>query len=391
MARVLFDSAHNEYLRLGKYGCPYFDVHPERLDWQELAISISKCGYELAIIDSGTLPADLKNYCDILVIADPESLFYHSWPINPASADRGLLLQHEINNIISFVREGGGLLVIQEKYGDSRRMNNLNDLVRNFGIKFHDETIESDKCYDNNSKWIIIDKFQNDHEIIKGIQKVVFFEGCSMLIDKDSPLTPIAYTDNTAHPHNNAPAIAAGNYGKGKVICMGDATIFTEQGLGKKCDNSENHFRLLWNILRWLTPIKGLSNNFIITYASDVLLPIAINKIERIESRNHVIDKIMVTQETNIKSVEENIQSLSSEISIIKDTIEQLNSNNRGTRLLDIISDIILMFSALSLTFVLNDILKNTPNVAIILILSFSILAAVLIKIFWIQKKKSRN
>jgi hypothetical protein len=93
MARVLFDSAHNEYLRLGKWGCPYFDVRPERLDWQELAISVAKCGYDLANIDSGTLPSDLKNYCDILVIADPESNFYHSWPTNPTKMDRGVLLE----------------------------------------------------------------------------------------------------------------------------------------------------------------------------------------------------------------------------------------------------------------------------------------------------------
>ena len=388
MARVLFDSAHNEYLRLGKWGCQYFDVLPERLDWQELAISVAKCGYELASIDSGILPADLKNYCDILVIADPESCFFHSWQINPNRHDRGLLLQVEINNILNFVKEGGSLLVIQEKYGDSRRKNNLNALVKNFGINFHDETIESENCYQNTSKWVIIDNFQTDHEIAEGIQKIVFFEGCSMNLNKSSKFTAIAYTDKKAHPHANAPCIVAGNYEKGKVVCMGDATIFTEQGLGEMCDNSEAHFRLLWNILRWLTPIKGLSDNFITIETSDILLPIAINKITRIESQNRLINEIKEKQNTYTDILDRKIDSLSTEVAKLKDSIEQLNLDNNWTRFWDIICDIVLMLSALSLTYILSEDFNRTPKTIVCIILGISLILSVVLKIFKRNKKK---
>jgi hypothetical protein len=389
MARVLFDSAHNEYLKLGKWGSQYLDVLPERFDWQELAISVAKCGYEIANIDSGILPADLKNYCDILVIADPESCFFHSWQINPNKNDRGVLLQAEIDNILNFVKEGGSLFVIQEKYGDSRRKNNLNALVKNFGVQFYDETIESENCYQKTSKWVILDNFQTDHEIAEGLQKIIFFEGCSMKIDKNSNLTAIAYTDRTAHPHANAPAIVAGNYEKGKIVCMGDATIFTEQGLGEMCDNSESHFRLLWNILRWLTPIKGLSDNLITTGTSDILLPIAINKIVRIESRNQTIDEIKTIQKTNSESVEKKLETLSKEVQEIKNSIEQSNGDNRLGKFLDIISNIVLMFSALSLAYILGNEFEQSSKIVITLFCVGFTALSVLTKIFWIPIKKS--
>ncbi len=389
MPRILFDASHNEYLRLGRWGSPYVDVDPERLDFQELALSVAKCGYDLSVLDAGSIPADLKNYCDIFVVADPESRFFHSWPVDLKKPDRGIFTEDEINNILLFVEQGGGLLIIQEKYGDSRRLNNLNAIVENFGVRFNDERIESINCYQDVRNWIVIEDLIK-HDITNNVDKLIFFEGCSMDILDGSPLKAIAYTDISAHP-SKAPVVAAGCINKGKVVCMGDATIFTEQGLGNICENSENHFHFLWNMLRWLTPIKGLSNNIIVTKSDDILLPICLNKIKELEACNSDLNKIINDVNLKIGITSNKIDLVSTEILNVKKGVNEIDADlNNDYRFTDVLSDIVLILPAFALSHALNGVFADTPLVSVIIILATTTILAVVIKIFKKPRKKKK-
>jgi hypothetical protein len=266
-------------------------------------------------------------------------------------------------------------------------LNNLNTLTKNFGVTFYDELIESENCYQDSKNWVIIEDIKGG-EIGEGIQKIILFEGCSMQLDKKSSFTPIANTDKKAHPHANAPVIVSGTYGKGKVVCMGDATIFTEQGLGSMCNNAEAHFRLLWNTLRWLTPIKGLSSNLVVTKSSEVLLPIAINKISKLEAQNQELKATINEQINTIAPLNNKLDEINSTIIPIKNSLTNLTSESRGKRFLDIISDLLLMLASLALVVMLNNEFVNSPKSVIGIILGLTIFAAILVKVFRLPKNK---
>jgi len=391
MARVLFDSAHNEYLRIGKWGAGnYMDVHPESMDFQELALTVARFGFELTNIDSGVFPTNLKDYCDILVIGDPEDDYFHSRPFLNKQKKCHLSNQ-EIDNILEFVKAGGGLLILQEKYCDTRRHNNLNDLTKHFGVTFRDELLESTNCHSGDKKWIVIEDF-HEHDITNHISKIIFFEGCSMQVNSSMTNTiAVAHTNSSTRPHAKAPLVVTTSYENGRVVCMGDATIFSELGF-RENNNAKNHYQFLWNILRWLTPQRNLSDNLAITDTAGILLPITLNKIAQIESQVQAISSNNARQTpTTQNGSSSDLSKILTDISQIKESIEQMNGDNRTGKFLDIVSDIVLMFSALSLVYVLGqEFAESSKIITALSCIAFTALAIVT-KMFWVPKRKQKK
>lgn len=401
MPRVLFDSIHNEYLRISKWGAPYFDADPERMDWQRLAFWIERMGYSVYSLEAGRITADLSDKCDIFVLADPEQRYFHTWQVDEANKQNiSQLSEEEINNLLSFVENGGGLFVIEEKYCNSRRGNNLNDLVKHFGVKFKDNLVESETCYENERTWPVVSDFLQ-HPITKDIDKIVMFEGCTLEILDANKAKACGYTSKSSHPKEE-PMLAVADYGKGHAVMLCDATMFSQQGLNENFMYYESHKKLLWNIIRWLTPPQSLSQQSAVVDSSNLFPSIILHEVYE---GNESTKKATADEQKLLQGLKQDIEKSSKKLTDLDDIKSKLNDTdnkftaleqklselqestkdkkNRLHRFLDLVSDVILMFFSLALTQLLTKQIESTPVVIQIIFCVIAIIAAVFVKLFF--------
>ncbi|MFW9950941.1 MAG: hypothetical protein ACFFKA_12560, partial [Candidatus Thorarchaeota archaeon] len=64
----------------------------------------------------------------------------------------------EVNDIIKYVDDGGSLLIINDRGGDYENKSNLNEVSKNFGIKFNPDQLYDNEAFSkDNSRPIIKD------------------------------------------------------------------------------------------------------------------------------------------------------------------------------------------------------------------------------------------
>lgn len=391
MPKIMFDCSHNEYLRIGKQGYEYFDILPDRLDWKRLAASLVCYGFDICSIDRGVIPDNLIDLCDIFVIGDPESYYYHVWPVDDDPVKKiGFFSENELKAIREFVFQGGGLFLSQEKYGERKRGNNLNMISDFFGVHFNNDLVESNCIYGGKNSWIRISNL-SEHPITENIDQFVIFEGCSITIIPPAEgveVVPLAFTDRGSHPKSSSVLVTA-RYGKGKVVFLCDTTLFTELGLSEEFECHIQHKQLLWNIFRWLTPSSGVCQNQVITKSTSIelLSPYIINSLEAIQKNNVVFEERYGRIECALRSIETLANGLSREIEeshvaidTLESNFEQFDKKSFIERSCDILSNVGLTISSLAITLYLSTNIGNISNTGIVLILISSLVASFVLK-----------
>ncbi len=183
----------------------------------------------------------------------------------------------EIDNIVKFVKEGGGLLLISDQGGDYDNRNNISDLASQFGIYFNADHIYDPVNYVDKTDFIVVTDFR-PHFITQGINKIVHSSGCSITISEeqtsaDTVVDGVAYASDSCHhksyngidwidePYPNALIVAVAKHFKGKVAAIGNLSIFSSLGASYGLKVEDNKI-LVGNILSWLlnqTPVSGES------------------------------------------------------------------------------------------------------------------------------------
>ncbi len=187
-------------------------------------------GFECKKLTKGPISEDILKG-DILVITCPNN---------------ALLSEKEINSILKFVREGGGLFVLNEYFGDKEWKHNLSDLCKNFGITFNDDSVIDDMHnYGDNKILKISRECLMEHPITLGMESFAYINGCSLSVLGEALV--IIKTDGDAKPPD-APLLAVNIYGDGRVIVTGDSSIFVSSWLGFEPSNAI----LAVNCFRWL-------------------------------------------------------------------------------------------------------------------------------------------
>ncbi|MHA2185179.1 MAG: Gldg family protein, partial [Promethearchaeota archaeon] len=153
-AIIGLDYSHNNFLTL------------EASSFAEFTQFLFNSGYKIGKIESGfnSLP-DLGKYKTILL----------STPRNTN------LKEKEIENLVEYVKNGGGLLITSSTGGDYSNSTNLNALTRNFGFEFLPNEINDSVSYVHLQKRPILTTFKA-HVITEGINKLVFSSSCSTKI-----------------------------------------------------------------------------------------------------------------------------------------------------------------------------------------------------------------
>ena len=178
------------------------------------------------------------------------------------------LIPEEIEDLLKYVKDGGSLLILNDKGGDHENKNNLSELTKHFGITFnHDQLFDNENFSKDNSR-PIIKKFKK-HFITRDITQIIHSVGCTLKIDKsveaeDIDINAVAFSSEESawhkyfdgeewvdEPVKSVPIIAIGHYGMGKIVAIGNLSLFSgfhdSYGI-----HAADNFKLISNLISWL-------------------------------------------------------------------------------------------------------------------------------------------
>jgi len=192
---------------------------------------------------------------------------YNIFIIGVPIAESYLSLE-EIEDLVKYVNDGGSLLIVADKGGDYESKSNLNDLTEHFGVKINSDCLYEDEDQTETSSRVNITQFAK-HFLTREITKIIHSGGCTLSIDKSVEnesidVNPIAYSSEGSswhkifngeewieEPLSKQPIVAAIHYNLGKVVVIGNLSIFSSfhdsYGI-----NAADNFKLISNIISWL-------------------------------------------------------------------------------------------------------------------------------------------
>jgi len=238
---VLIDLSHNEMLNI------------QEEEFSEFFELLKSLNLKIRTNENNNITEKQLQGIDILIIGNPIDNFFSSI---------------EIKSIIDFVREGGSLLLVSDYGADYLQKTNLNDISgKYFGIYFQKNIVKKyNKINQNCDSILTIQNFE-DHSTTNQLRDVILGGSCSLVINKNSK--PLFYSKESwtevyndlenkwSKDEDNQPQIMAAytEYGRGKVIALGDIDIFSNH-LNIGLSLLDNH-KFVVNIFSWfLEPVK---------------------------------------------------------------------------------------------------------------------------------------
>lgn len=247
---VLVDAGHHNFHTIDGRYAPF-------------ARFLGRDGYRLESSETAIRPEALQ-HCKIFVISNPIAPS-QSWNLPTASAFSGA----EITVLNEWVKRGGRLLLIADHMPFAGSAENL---AKSFGFEFAN-------CFAMDNRRRSIERFYKenktllDNELTAGIDTVVSFTGSAFRIPEGATgvlalnnytlLFPDAawdFTESTTVTDSKGYFQGAYmQYGKGKIVVMGEAAMFSAQLAGpEKARVGMNHpaarqnAQFLLNIIHWL-------------------------------------------------------------------------------------------------------------------------------------------
>ncbi|MCK5150182.1 MAG: hypothetical protein KAQ65_00015 [Candidatus Thorarchaeota archaeon] len=221
----------------GRRTLVYFDQTQNergRLDstYSDLAKLLKDNDYDVeAYTEFMILPKNLEN-AKVMVLGCPNS---------------SKVRQAEIDTLKKFVKQGGGLFLLSLSGGDRGLMNNMSKISKLFGITFENTAVKDDRNNAGLPTMPLIDSFTN-HPLTSDIKDILLPSACTLKVTEKASI--VAKTSETADPPSQ-PVIAAAQFGKGRVVCVGTYEIFRRGGGFKHKGNK----KLALNSFRWLCGI----------------------------------------------------------------------------------------------------------------------------------------
>lgn len=235
--KILFDESHNERNTISDTKAEI--LNPEHPDWISFSSLKSKLIKDFIVesYESGTISTSLLMNYDVLILPSPDNDFTVS----------------EINSIVSFVNEGGGLCFL----GDAGLNPNINLLLQNFGITFNNSLILSpgDPWQDLANPEVL--NFINHSALGQQPQFLMNWGGSFNVTPPAIALGSSAnlswrdldfnMVQNANEPSAPYTIISAAVYGMGKVFCISDNSLHNDYLKWNPND------KLFFQAMKWLT------------------------------------------------------------------------------------------------------------------------------------------
>lgn len=200
-----------------------------------------------------------------MVISDPKAFF----------------TPDELNILRQYLEEGGNLLILEGEQGDTKNNTNLNDLLRDYGITFHGDSVVRTAFYKYfHPKQCFIDTLTVHPGFLKTIKnvkkmkkidimsddnpedddddddcplKIIYPFGQSLDIDSKKPnISTIFTSGKIAYPMNRPLcAVTTSKSTKGKLCVMGSVNFLENSYIDK-----EENLKVIDGLIKWLLGIN---------------------------------------------------------------------------------------------------------------------------------------
>lgn len=234
---------------------------------------------DVSINREETIPEEDLLAADILVLGCPKDI----------------LVDHEIQEILKYIREGGNLLIISDAGGDLANETNLNDLLSNLHIELEPTMIRDKQVNMGSSLAPVIENLNLSHPIMRNVMRVVVGGGCTMSMEE--PAVSLLSTSMTSwierfHPDETEAwkvmkvgehwsLMASVLHGQGKVIACGDVDMFSNDA-DYGINALDNHI-LVKNMFNWfLSPVE-----------SSTVIDWLISRIAVLEKKQERLEKML--------------------------------------------------------------------------------------------------
>ena len=243
-ARVLFDEAHSEAWTIrAELSRQMQPAHPADSSYTRAAGLLADHEFVVAPNAARALSAQTLRDCDVLVIAHPSA---PEWE-RTTGAGSPRLSPEELDAIGTFVREGGGLVVLgeteQEKYG-----NNLNELLARFGLHLENDTVQDYEHCLEAPTWVLADLSDGgrgrDGDLLARVHAACLYRATTITATGGARVLARTHASASAPA---APLIVASQHGAGRVVVLADSDLF-----GDDCIDELDHSALWLNIAYWV-------------------------------------------------------------------------------------------------------------------------------------------
>ena len=296
---ALIDLNHNEML----------NIHED--DFSEFLGLLGSFNLKIRTNENKNITKKQLQNIDILIIGNPIDEYFSSI---------------EIKSIIDFVREGGNLLLISEYGADYLQKTNLNDLSgKYFGIYFQKNIVKKYNKINQNCDSILTIQDFKDHITTSQLRDIILGGSCSLLINKNSE--PLFYSKESwtevyndlekkwSKDEDNQQQImgAYTEYGRGKVVALGDIDIFSnDPNIGL---NLFDNRKFILNIFDWFTTDPAKDND-VLGWVLNQLGGLQ-NEIKEINNKISNIIETSTVLEKRISVLEEDPKQEKSEKKIV--------------------------------------------------------------------------
>ncbi len=212
---------------------------------------------------------------NIFIIGEPKQLF----------------TPEEIEILKKYIEEGGNILILQGEGGDSKNNTNLNDLLKDYGIQFHSDSVVRTSYYKYlHPKECFIDTLKVHPDFLKTIKnvnkkkkidlldnddndddddsllKIVYPFGQSIDINPNAKNVGVVFNSGIiSYPLNRPLCICANSKsGKGKICLLGSIKFLNNDYIDK-----EENRKVIEGILKWLL---GITNPGLTIQSKEVII-----------------------------------------------------------------------------------------------------------------------
>jgi hypothetical protein len=292
-ASVLFDEAHSEAWSIRPETVAQMNPrHPGDAGYLKAAATLREHGMRVEAHTAGLLTADVLADHDVVVLAHPSD---GTWE-RVTGVGSPKLSADEIDGLESFVRDGGGLVVLaeceQDKYG-----NNVSDLLERFGVRpVHLTVQDTEHNHQDVVAWVRASLSPQRGEatrlggadLLARVDEACFYRA-GVLSSSNPEAVVLARTSSAADPAGEPLAVAV-PVDRGRLVVFADSDLFGDDSIG-----DYDHLALWNNAITWAAsgdraaPAAG-ADHWLLVDAGWLALKQAVSVVRGLQRKDGSID-----------------------------------------------------------------------------------------------------
>ena len=242
---VLFDEAHSQSWSINPDMAKKMNpANPSDSCLSRASQRLQADGFTVIAKETGELNREALTGVDTLVIAHPSEARWE----RTTGTGSPIYSESEVDAIVEFVANGGGLIVLaeheQDKYG-----NNINTILARFGLNVLNNTVvDPPNSFRGVSAWIQPIASLTSSALLARVKNTIMYRcGTIQIMSTSVKATEILVSSHTATPAR-APLLVSAHHGAGRIILSADSDLFGDDSI-----DDGDHEQLWSNLVTWVS------------------------------------------------------------------------------------------------------------------------------------------